>query len=57
MVEVELDIEMVLVRQGIEVVGVEQDLMVEVQLDIDEREIVVVVVGVKHIVEMDVAEC
>ena len=57
---------MVGVEQGIGVVEVElsteevetgQDLVVEVQPDIDEGEIVVVVVAVKHIVEMDVAEC
>ena len=36
MVDVEFDIEMVLVMQGIEIVGVEQDHVVEAQLGIDE---------------------
>ena len=66
MVEVELSIEMMLVGQGVEEVVVEQgteevvlgqDLVVEVQLGIDEGELelVVVVVAVKHVVEMVVA--
>ena len=65
MVEVELDIEMVLVGQGVGEVEVElgteevvlgQGLVVEVQLGIDEGEVehVIVVVGVKHIVEIEV---